>query len=153
MSAIHEALYKADSSINIDIRKYLSNISETLIRSYKTETEVGFRINCERLMVNTKYASPLRLIINELMRNTLKYAFVEKDAAEIRMSVNFSDNMLTLSYADTGVGIPKNLDWRNASTLGLKLIIELVEQQLGGAINLNDETRSESTSRFPLELQ
>ena len=151
MSAIHEALYHSESSTDINLKDYLSHLSHMLIRNYEIKTEVHLVINCADLMLNAKFVSPLGLIINELITNTLKYAFLDEKKGEIIISTMMTDHYLEIIYGDTGIGLPENLDWRNSATLGLRLIVDLVERQLGGMINLDIDNRSKFSIRFPLD--
>ncbi|MBT3260404.1 MAG: sensor histidine kinase, partial [Deltaproteobacteria bacterium] len=95
--------------------------------------------------------SPLGLIINELMSNSLKYAFPDDRGGEIRVSVKKLDTALELIMRDDGVGIPTGLDWKNSSTLGLKLVRTLVENQLDGSIDMENKNGTKFTIKFNLD--
>ncbi len=87
-------------------------------------------------------AIPLSLIINELISNSLKYAFPDRRKGKISVAIHRQDHTLTLLFEDNGVGIPQDFDWRNAKSLGLRLVVSLVEQ-LQGTIELD---RTEGTA-------
>jgi two-component sensor histidine kinase len=76
----------------------------------------------DEVPVSINQASPLGLIINELMSNSLKYAFPDEKKGEISVSMKKTDNELELVVMDDGVGIPDGLDWKNSSSLGLQLV-------------------------------
>jgi two-component sensor histidine kinase len=82
---------------------------------------------------------PCGLILNELVSNSLKYAFPER-TGEIRIEMSMDhDDRFVLVVSDNGVGFPKDLDFRETGSLGLKLVQSLVDQ-LDGTIELqNDE--------------
>ena len=90
-------------------------------------------------------------MINELVSNSLKYAFPEDRGGEIFVSVKNSEKELQLTVMDDGVGIPVNLDWKNASTLGLKLVRTLVENQLDGSIDMERNNGTTFTIKFNIE--
>jgi two-component sensor histidine kinase len=50
---------------------------------------------------------------------------------EISVTIKLEDHMGTILFKDNGVGIPEDFDWRNAKSLGLRLVISLVEQLQG----------------------
>jgi two-component sensor histidine kinase len=72
----------------------------------------------------------------ELISNALKHAFPDGRKGEISIRIRLEANMLTLAVKDNGVGIPQALDWRNTESLGLRLVMSLVEQ-LNGTIELD----------------
>ena len=87
-------------------------------------------------------AIPCGLIINELVSNSLKHAFLDGREGEIRIDLRSGNNgQLALMVGDNGVGFPKDFDFRNTPSLGLKLVNILVEQ-LEGSIEYEkgDET-------------
>ncbi|MFA5221771.1 MAG: sensor histidine kinase [Methanoregula sp.] len=86
------------------------------------------------LAINT--AIPLGLMINELITNSLKYAFPAGRTGEVSLAIDRQDHTLTILYKDTGIGIPADFDWRNAKSMGLRLIITLADQ-LDGTIELD----------------
>ena len=76
------------------------------------------------------------LITNELVSNSLKYAFPEGTEGEIRIELLKDENCeFILNVSDNGIGFPENLDFRNTESLGLQLVNTLTEQ-LGGTIEL-----------------
>ena len=88
--------------------------------------------------VDIDTAIPLGLVTNELISNSLKYAFPEGRTGEVRVSVSHKDNSLVIIYQDTGIGIPADLDWQNTASLGLRLVTSLVDQ-MNGTIELDRE--------------
>ena len=82
-------------------------------------------------------AVPCGLILNELVSNSLKHAFPGGREGEIRIELRLDDDKkFTLMVSDNGVGIPKDLDFRNTESLGLQLVDTLVNQ-LEGTIELD----------------
>jgi len=80
---------------------------------------------------------PCGLIINELVSNSLKYAFPDGREGEIRIELNeHSDGTARLMVADNGVGLKADVDWINARSLGLRLVRTLAEQ-LGAKIEVD----------------
>jgi len=88
------------------------------------------------------------LITNELITNSLKYAFPDNLNGEITVSVKKLDKELELTVMDNGIGMPVGLDWKNSSTLGLKLVRTLVENQLEGAIDMESNNGTKFIIKF-----
>jgi two-component sensor histidine kinase len=96
-------------------------------------SQTNFRMNIEDVFINVDTIITLGLIINELVTNSLKHAFCNT-AADGEISVSFvkrEPNILALSVADTGEGLPENFDIRNTESLGLRLVTTLVDQLSG----------------------
>jgi two-component sensor histidine kinase len=92
-------------------------------------------------------AVPCGLIINELVSNSLKYAF-PSGTGEIRIELYANNSHdLTLLVSDNGIGIPPDLDLENLNSLGLQLVKNLVSQ-LGGSLKINSDGGTEFRITF-----
>jgi two-component sensor histidine kinase len=76
------------------------------------------------------------------MSNSLKHAFPEGKTGRIEITCHRDENSISLTQSDNGIGFPENLDFRNTDSLGLRLVVSLVEQ-LNGTIELD---RNEGTA-------
>ena len=151
MSAVHETLHQSEILSSIDLGKYLSKLSETIFNTYKMDTgRVRIRIKIPKIEVSLEKSYPIGLISNEILSNSLKYAFPDGGAGEIAISGEFVDNSVRLTFADTGVGLPVDFDWRNTDSLGLGIIRALIEEQLGGTIDLDLAHGTRWTITFPV---
>jgi len=82
-------------------------------------------------------AVPCGLVLNELITNSLKHAFPNGGPGLINiMARPMEEGEVEMIIEDDGVGMPEELDWRHSNTLGLSLVIGLVEHQLGGRVQL-----------------
>jgi two-component sensor histidine kinase/DNA-binding response OmpR family regulator len=137
MALIHERLYRAQDLAKVDFAEYIQSLARDVFRSYRTHaTGIALRVNVEDVFLGVDTAIPCGLMINELVSNALKYAFPDGRGGEICVEL-FSDNgQFTLAVRDNGVGFPKDLDFRNTESLGLKLVVTLVKQ-LKGTIALH----------------
>jgi len=61
------------------------------------------------------------------------------------------DKELTLIVKDDGIGMPYGLDWKDSSSLGLKLVRTLVENQLDGSIEMESKNGTKFTIKFNIE--
>ncbi len=82
-------------------------------------------------------AIPCGLIVNELVSNSLKYAFPEGKDGEIIVSFRtLGEDQYELIVSDNGVGLPEDLDLKKAETLGLRLATNFTERTLHGKIEM-----------------
>ena len=143
MTLIHEKLYRSKDLANIDVAEYIQNLSSNLFRSYSAG-RISLKTQVDDMLLST--AIPCGLIINELVSNSLKHAFPEKQG-EIYVNLHRDDGRSTLIVSDNGVGFPENVDFRNTDSLGLQLVCTLTDQ-LDGAIELNRRDGTEFKITF-----
>jgi PAS domain S-box-containing protein len=138
MALIHERLYKSPDFASIDFAEYIGNLAGSLFDSYLVDPgSIVLHVDTGGMVMDIDRAIPCGLIVNELLSNSLKYAFPDNRAGEI--SVRFrscEDGRITLTVVDTGVGLPSGFDFRNTETLGLQLVCMLVTQ-LRGQIDID----------------
>jgi PAS domain S-box-containing protein len=143
MALVHEKLYRSEDIAHISLRDYIRFLGTGLFQFYDAQIRgIQFRLEISDIDVNIDAAIPLGLIINELISNSLKYAFPEGRTGEVFISVKKEGPSLNVLFHDTGIGIPEDLDWRDAPSLGLRLVITLVDQ-MDGTVELN---RSDGTT-------
>ncbi len=133
MALVHETLYQSGDLGSIDVGAYVHRLAAHLVRSYGVSTalvRLVTDIADVRLGIDT--AIPCGLMINELVSNALKHAFPEQRPGEIRIEVRAErDGGFLLRVSDDGVGLPEGLDYRNTSSLGLRLVNTLAAQLEG----------------------
>ena len=153
MASIHERLYRTKNFSDIKFSAYVRNLAESLVNTYelsKTSVELSFSLDEVFLTLNT--AIPCGLIINELISNSLKYAFVGRDRGKIEISLRQRQNKVTLTISDNGMGMPEAINMNNTDTLGLQLVSTLVEQ-IDGTIKLNKKKGTSFSIEFNTNLE
>ncbi|WP_304517285.1 tetratricopeptide repeat protein [Cecembia rubra] len=129
MALIHEKLYQYENLSKINMQEYMKQLSEFLIQTYRSEKQIQIKIAAEDLNLDMDMAVPLGLITNELLSNSLKYAFEDRDFGEITITFSKKEpGTYKLSITDTGKGLDENLDIDNTKSLGLKLVRTLTRQ-------------------------
>ncbi len=152
MSAVHETLHGSENLSEIDLKTYLSKVTSSIFQTYSVNPgKIKLNTSVEGISISINQASPLGLIINELISNSLKYAFSDQSKCEITVRTKKADNELELVVMDNGVGMPNEFDWRNSNTLGLKLVRTLVENQLDGSIDLDSNNGTKFAIKFTIE--
>jgi PAS domain S-box-containing protein len=137
MALVHEQLYQSKDLSNIDFAEYIQNLAHNLFQAYEIHAEgVELQTTIAPYSVNIDTAVPCGLIVNELVTNCLKYAFNEPKKGKIKIDFTLQNNgACVLVVSDSGIGFPQDLDYRNARTLGLRLVGSLVKQ-IRGKIDL-----------------
>jgi len=148
MAMIHEMLYQSTNLSHINIPNYIRNLISNLVYSYGYNSNFKTVLNVEEIMLNIETSIPVGLIIGELVSNSLRHAFPNKQEGKITLSLKYCNKGYNLVISDDGVGLPPKYDFRNVeSTLGLKLVNSLVEQ-LDGSIELEKNIGTQFTIKF-----
>ncbi len=135
MALIHERMYKSENLSKIDLQGYVQSLSDELIQSYQIQKNIALEIKCEIDQVAPKSLVSIALIFNELISNSLKHAFPEKDRGIISIEILKSENQTVLiNYRDDGSWKVKG----KKNSFGLELIETLCEQ-LNGSMTLTTE--------------
>ncbi len=144
MALVHEKLYQSQDLATIDLNEYISHLANALFRSYGADTgRIALQIDVADVVFGVDTAIPCGLIINELVSNSLKYAFPDGKEGEIKITLRFTDeDEIELTVSDNGISMPDDLDLSNTGSLGLKLVRVLTDQ-IGGKLEVD---RSEGTT-------
>ncbi|WP_255503731.1 sensor histidine kinase [Methanothermobacter sp. KEPCO-1] len=135
MAMIHEHLYQSESLERVNFREYVEKLVGDIIISHGVSVRKDLEIEDIELDLDT--AIPLGLLINELVTNSIKYAFPE-GRGTITIGMRKADGSVELVVADDGVGLPEDIDPSSTDTLGLKLV-SLLTDQLNGKMTLDVE--------------
>jgi PAS domain S-box-containing protein len=145
MALVHEKLYRSEDIAHISLHDYIRFLGTGLFQLYDAKVRgIRFTLEISEIIVNIDSAVPLGLILNELISNSLKYAFPEDRKGEIAITVKKDGHTLTVLFRDTGIGIPADLDWQNTQSLGLRLVNTLVDQ-MDGTIELDRSNGTQFT--------
>ena len=149
MALVHERLYQSRSLEFIDAADYISSLVHDLLNASMLTTIVGTRVEIDPVNINLDMAIPLGLIINELVTNALKYAFIGRSKGQIAVCLHFKDDHhFHLTVRDDGVGLPSDYSARSATTLGTQLVNVLVRQS-GGEMKVESNNGAVFRISFP----
>lgn len=136
MALVHEQLYRSDNLAAIDFGDYIKELTHSLQYSFGNN-RIHINIEISDLFLGVDTAIPCGLIINELITNAFKYAFLPDEKGEIFISFCLTEeNKANLVVKDTGKGMPKDFDLEETKTLGMKLVYNLITHQLDGDIRI-----------------
>ncbi|MGE8339453.1 MAG: histidine kinase dimerization/phosphoacceptor domain -containing protein [Flavobacterium sp.] len=122
MSLIHQKLYKEDNVSMIDMPDYCNELVEYLKESFNAEY-IHFEVKIDAIELDISQAIALGLIINEVITNSIKYAFKDTENCIIRLSLSeISENCYKLFISDNGIGIQDIVELQNSNSFGMTLI-------------------------------
>ncbi len=143
MAGLHEHLSVSEDRSQVDFVTYARTLMADIASAFLTPSDINLSVVAENIRLGLEVASPCGLIMTELVSNAIRYAFPGgrprpgEDACEIVVSMQSDGVGYTLAVADNGVGLPAEFDWMNATTLGLRLVRQLGQHQLGGQVKLD----------------
>ncbi len=148
MSLVHENLYKAQNFSQIRIKDYISDLVHGINISYNRNNKtIDIQCKVEDITLNLDTSLPLGLIVNELVTNSIKYAFPEK-SGKIFVSVETGkNNLFILTVKDNGIGIKQPFNIEDAKSLGLKLV-NMISTQLNAEVKIFVSKGTEITITF-----
>jgi two-component sensor histidine kinase len=151
IALIHEQLYRSANLSQIDFARYLKDLTSALLQTHCAKgPSVKIFTDVQNVVLDISRALPCALIINELVSNALKHAFPEPSDGEIRVTfVGTGGRDYALTVSDNGRGLPGNLDFRSVSSLGLRLVANLIQVQLRG--HLQAEVGEGTTFRITFQ--
>ena len=132
MALIHERLYRSTDMKSIDFADYIRSLTRDLFNTYSTQLgRVDLKMDVEDVEVDINNAVPLGLIINEMVTNSLKYAFPDDREGTISISFYKEKDEYLLEVRDDGIGIPEEFEVEKNDSLGMMLINSLTSQISG----------------------
>lgn len=140
MALVHERLYRSGDLSHIDMEEYIQFLTSNLFKFYGfPQSQVTRSVHASGVILDINTAIPLGLICNELISNSLKYAFPDGRKGEISVAaLSRPDSSMVVTVRDNGLGMPEGMDWQNADSLGLKLV-NLFTDQLNGQISMRQD--------------
>ena len=151
MALIHQKLYQDNDLKGIEVQSYLENLlSELLISFGKNNSEIAYQINANQIKLDVDTLVPLGLIVNELITNSLKYAFDKSKDGLLNIELSQEKEHLKVLVSDNGKGMDSSKT--GDTSFGWKLIKSLC-RQLKAEMEINTDTGTQVTltiSRYNL---
>ncbi|MES2797859.1 MAG: sensor histidine kinase [Bacteroidota bacterium] len=138
MGILHQKLYQSEHLAFIEMKNYFKNLCENILDSYNETDRIKVNIDMSEIELDVDTAIPIGLIVNELLTNSLKYAFPKGEKGNIQLSlVNLGKDNFTLKISDNGVGKILNSQPKGTG-FGTQLVDLLTRQIEGKLIEQNE---------------
>lgn len=133
MGILHQKLYQSEHLAFIEMKNYFENLCVNILDSYNETERIKVKIDMKELEMDVDTAVPLGLIVNELLTNSLKYAFPKGEKGKIELSLeNLNEDNFQLKISDNGVG--KTLDSKAKGTGFGTQLVDLLTRQIDGKL-------------------
>ncbi|MEX0685583.1 MAG: histidine kinase dimerization/phosphoacceptor domain -containing protein [Balneolales bacterium] len=148
MAMIHQMLYEEDDfskiSFDVYVRKMIDRIA---INFNDSGAEVDTEIQGNNMHIDVSEAVPCALIINEVITNAYKHAFVGRDKGKVQVSLTVEDDKKIIRIKDNGIGLPDHIDGKEVNSIGLSLMRGLTNQ-IGGSLDIKSNGGTSITVKF-----
>jgi two-component sensor histidine kinase len=121
-----------------------------VVKTYTFGDKVQYILDVEDIALDTDTSLILGLIVNELVSNSLKYAFTENEEGAINVILHHNNGEFVLKISDNGNAISDDVDIENTGTFGLT-IVNLLTNQIGGNVLIKRDHGTEFTIKFKSE--
>jgi two-component sensor histidine kinase len=135
MGLIHKKLYQGEEVTTVHMPDYLEDLGETLTNAYRLEEQVEIFYDVEDVNLDVDKAIPIGLIVNELITNSIKYAFPKGREGTIEIVLHREEDKLRLAVLDNGVGA-SGAEGRSDSTSFGSNLIDLLTKKLKGKLQI-----------------
>lgn len=146
IAMVHELMYNTQDLSSINVHAYLEKLVPAISATMQNRLQnVDIDIDIEEYRLNINQAIPLGLLLNELITNSFKYAFKNRENNRISIRLVVQNETLNVVYADNGPGFPEDIDFEKPKNLGLNLIHAQLQQ-------LDATYRAITTHKFELNF-
>jgi len=150
MALIHENLYRSHNLANINFAEYLGTVTNELVRSFG-KSEVSASFDVEPIVIPIDTAIPCGLIVNELLTNALKHAFVGRERGAVAVTLRHrGEDRAEFSVRDDGIGFPRHGEVRSLKSMGMTLVLSLTDQ-INGTLTVESNGGTTFRVTFPLK--
>lgn len=152
MALVHETLYRSEDFSNLNLYTYFESIIHGLFRIYNTpDKTIDWNVEVDSVDLDLDKSIACGLIINELVTNSLKYAFTNVTNGNVNIRLSMQDpGEVRLTVLDDGIGLPEGMDTQRINSIGLQIVRLLSEDQLDGRIDIFNDNGVTFDIRFPL---
>jgi two-component sensor histidine kinase len=133
----------------MSVKNFLPPLVDDIIGNFPNSAAVKIEKQIDDFVLGVKVLSPLGLIVNELITNAMKYAFIGRDNGMITVAASTKDNRMTLTFQDNWNGIPDSVDRESSIGFGFKLV-GMLAKQLHGTIRIERKNGTKIILEFEI---
>ena len=149
MMLLYDSLLHSSDYLSVSIRPFLSSLADAVVASFSGNVLVTIEKEIEDCLLRAGKTQPLGLILNEVLTNSMKHAFVGRACGKVAVTFHVSEGRGVLEVQDDGKGMPDSIDFEKAPSLGLKLI-QLLAKQIGGTVRVMRRDGTTVIVEFPM---
>ena len=147
MALIHQHLYQENNLTGVNLKDYFIKLIRGLFDSYNIRKDkVDLTLDIEDLNLDVDSVIPIGLVVNELVSNSLKYAFPDQEKGNINVMLKEVDDVLILQVSDDGIGLHSDMQTALGNSFGFRLI-HVFKDQLKANLEIDGTAGTKVTLR------
>ncbi len=147
MEVLYDQLYRTEKHDQSSLKVYLTNLIDELVRLFPTRDLIEVTTEIDDFRLDTKRLTSLGIITNELVTNSMKYAFEGREQGRLFVGVKRVDTRVTVIVRDDGPGFPVTFNTDGATSFGMSMVTALV-QQLDGTVRFESSGGARTVLEF-----
>jgi len=149
MRILYDKLLLTEGYADLSVKNYVESLTDSIVALFPDKAKVKLDRQIADFHLDAKQLFPLGIIINELLTNIMKYAFINRKTGLIKISLTKADNHVTLAIQDNGSGLPAGFAINKAKGFGLTLV-KMLSQQLGGSFSMGNHKGTRCKIEFDI---
>ncbi|MBP7280350.1 MAG: PAS domain S-box protein [Leptospiraceae bacterium] len=150
MVVLYDKLYRSTDFKELSVREYISPLIEEIINNFPNHKIVTIKKSIDDFILPTSTLFPIGIMINEILTNAMKYAFVGRDQGTLTIHIQKVTDSILFCIHDDGVGFSDSKQMESYSGFGLQLV-KLLAKQIRGKIKTEMENGTKFTLEFPVK--
>ena len=137
LATVHESIYLSENISEIDAGDHFETLIGSILTTFADDSAISHSIDAGGCKLDIRQAIPASLIVNEIITNSVKYAFTGRKSGKISLKLSRNENgKFSMVISDNGIGLPEGFDYSKSHTLGIKVINNIVRLQLKGEVSM-----------------
>jgi two-component sensor histidine kinase len=149
MMTLYDSLYLTESYVVTNVAAFLPRLVDDIIKVFNPTIPLVVEKSIDNFTLRQNQLQPLCIIINEILTNSMKYAFVGRERGTISLVVSQSNKYAHIELGDDGIGLPPSIDVGMSGGFGLMLIKNFTSQ-LGGEVTIERGEGTRYLLGFPI---
>ena len=149
MLVLYQKLLIGKNYHEISFKNYIESLIESIVEIFPESSKITIEKKIDDFIISGKKASSVGIILNELLTNIFKYAFINKDNCKILIEIKKIDNLVIFTIIDNGVGIDDRIKSNKSEGFGLT-IVRMLSEQLDGTFKMENDNGTKSSIEFKL---
>ncbi|THB67439.1 MAG: PAS domain S-box protein [Spirochaetaceae bacterium] len=149
MMLIYDRLYRSNNYQDINIKSYFELLVDEVSETFPNHKAISIVTNIEEICMDPKIVFHLGILVNELITNSLKYAFPGNVGGQMKITATKRDHLVIIEVSDNGIGIPASVDIHNPPGFGLNLV-QILTEQIGATISMTRDKGTAFILRIPI---
>ena len=148
MMMLYDKLQKSSDYLSVSTQPFLSSLATAIVETFTGNVPVTLEQSIEDCLLSAEKCQPLGLILNELLTNVMRHAFVGRANGTVVVTFRVDQDRGVLVVQDDGLGLTDLIDFENSTSLGLRLV-SILSKQIGGTVRAGRGDGTEVIVEFP----